>query len=59
MKSSTDDEVKGKYHKAKGEVKETVGELTGDRDLEAEGSAEKTEGKIKEKKGQVKKVFGK
>lgn len=59
MKSSTEDKVEGKYHKAKGEIKETVGELTGDRDLEAEGSAEKTEGKIKEKKGQIKKVFDK
>jgi uncharacterized protein YjbJ (UPF0337 family) len=59
MKSSTSDEVEGKYHKAKGKIKETSGELIGDRDLEAEGSAEKTEGEIQEKKGQIKKVFGK
>ncbi|PAV11221.1 CsbD family protein [Methanosarcina spelaei] len=59
MKSSISDEVEGKYHKAKGKVKETSGKLTGDRDLEAEGSAEKTEGEIQEKKGQIKKVFGK
>jgi uncharacterized protein YjbJ (UPF0337 family) len=59
MKSSTKDEAEGKYHRAKGEIKETAGELTGDRDLEAEGEAEKTEGKIQEKKGQIKKVFEK
>lgn len=59
MKSSTDDKVEGKYHKAKGEVKETVGELTGDRDLESEGEAEKAEGKVQEKVGQIKKVFDK
>lgn len=59
MKSSTEDKVEGKYHRAKGEIKDTVGELTGDRDLEEEGEAEKTEGKIQEKKGQIKKVFDK
>jgi uncharacterized protein YjbJ (UPF0337 family) len=59
MKSSTDDKVEGKYHRAKGEIKETVGELTGDRDLEAEGEAEKREGKTQEKVGQIKKVFDK
>lgn len=59
MKSSTEDETKGKYHKVKGEVKETLGQLTDDTDLEAEGKAERTEGKVKEKKGQIKKVLGK
>ena len=59
MKSSTEDEAKGKYHRVKGEVKETLGQLTDDTDLEAEGKDEKTEGKIKEKKGQIKKVLDK
>jgi uncharacterized protein YjbJ (UPF0337 family) len=59
MKSSTEDKVEGKYHRAKGEIKETVGELTDDRDLEAKGEAEKIEGKAQEKKGQIKKVFDK
>ena len=59
MKASTDDKVEGKYHRAKGKVKEEVGELTGERDMEAEGEAEQTEGKMQEKKGQVKKVFEK
>lgn len=59
MKSSTDDKVEGKYHKAKGEVKETVGEITSDRNLEAEGEAEKREGKAQEKVGQIKKIFDK
>jgi uncharacterized protein YjbJ (UPF0337 family) len=59
MKSSTDDKVEGKYHKAKGDIKEKVGELTGDRDLESEGEVEKAEGKVQEKVGQIKKVFDK
>lgn len=59
MKSSTEDEAEGKYHKAKGSVKEKVGELTGDRSTEAKGEAEQAEGKVQEKVGQIKKVFDK
>ncbi|MDR7667275.1 CsbD family protein [Methanosarcina sp. Z-7115] len=59
MKSSTEDQVEGKLHKAKGEIKETAGKLIKDPDLETEGRVEQTEGKIQEKKGQIKKVFDK
>jgi uncharacterized protein YjbJ (UPF0337 family) len=59
MKTSTEDQVEGKLRKAKGEIKETVGDLSNNPDLEAEGSVEKTEGKAQEKRGQVKKVFEK
>jgi uncharacterized protein YjbJ (UPF0337 family) len=51
--------VEGKFHKAKGEIKETLGELSNNPDLEAEGIIEKTEGKAQEKVGQIKKVVGK
>ena len=37
MKSSTQDQVEGKVHAAKGQVKETVGELINNPNLEAEG----------------------
>jgi uncharacterized protein YjbJ (UPF0337 family) len=58
MKPSTKDEVAGKIHEVKGAVKEKVGKLTNDPDLEAEGIVEKVAGKIQHKIGQVKKVLG-
>ncbi|WP_321417884.1 CsbD family protein [uncultured Methanomethylovorans sp.] len=59
MKTSTTDKVEGTIHKMKGEVKETVGQITNDPYLEAEGTIEKAEGKTQEKVGQIKKVLGK
>ena len=59
MKSGARDEAEGKWHKVKGKVKEIVGELSDDPNLEAEGTNEKISGKVQEKIGQVKKVVGK
>ena len=59
MKSSTWDQVEGNIHEAKGQVKETVGELINDPYIEVEGNVEKKEGKVQEKVGQIKKVMGK
>ena len=59
MKSSTQDQAEGKFHKVKGKIKEIAGELTDDPKLEAEGTNEKIAGKVQEKIGQVKKVLGK
>ena len=59
MKPGIQDEVEGKLHKLKGKVKEKVGEVTNDADLEDEGQAEEISGKVQEKVGQVKKVLGK
>ena len=42
----------------KGKVKEVVGKLSDDPNLEAEGTGEKIAGKVQEKVGQVKKVLG-
>jgi uncharacterized protein YjbJ (UPF0337 family) len=58
MKPSTKDEVAGKIHEVKGAVKEKVGKLTNNPDLEAEGTVEKVVGKVQKKIGQVKKAFG-
>jgi len=58
MKSSTKDQAEGKFHKVKGKLKEIVGELTDNPELEAEGTAETIAGKVQEKVGQVKKVLG-
>jgi uncharacterized protein YjbJ (UPF0337 family) len=59
MKSSTQDQAEGMFHKVKGKVKEAAGELSDNPKLEAEGIDEKIAGKVQEKVGQVKKVFGK
>lgn len=48
------DEVKGKFEKAKGYVKDKAGELTGNERLEAEGEAERAEGQAQETWGKFK-----
>jgi uncharacterized protein YjbJ (UPF0337 family) len=60
MKSGTQDQAEGKFHKVKGKIKEVAGKLGSDSELEAEGKGEKIAGKVQEEKiGQVKKVLGK
>lgn len=59
MKPSTENEIAGKVHEEKGKIKEKVGQLTNDPDLEAEGIGEKIGGVVQKKIGQVKKVLGK
>jgi uncharacterized protein YjbJ (UPF0337 family) len=58
MKSSTQDKSEGKWHKRKGKIKQVTGKGVGNRDLEADGKAEKTDGKVQEKAGQIKDVVG-
>ena len=58
MKPSTEKEIDGKVHEVKGAIKEKVGQLTNDPDLEDEGTAEKIGGKVQKKIGQVQKVLG-
>jgi uncharacterized protein YjbJ (UPF0337 family) len=43
----------------KGAVKEKLGKLTSDPDMEAEGKVEKVVGAVQKKIGQVKRVLGK
>ncbi len=59
MKSSTQDNAEGKWHKMKGKIKQVVGKAVGNRDLEAEGKAENVDGKVQEKIGEIKDVVGK
>lgn len=42
------DELEGKAEKAKGYVKEKTGEITGNKDLEAEGAAERAADEVLE-----------
>jgi uncharacterized protein YjbJ (UPF0337 family) len=58
MKPGTKDEVAGKIHEVKGALKEKVGKLTNNPDLEAEGTIERVAGKVQKKIGQVKRVLG-
>jgi uncharacterized protein YjbJ (UPF0337 family) len=59
VKPSTENEIAGKVHEVKGTIKEKVGKLTNDPDLEGEGIGEKIAGKVRKKIGRVEKVFGK
>ena len=59
MKSITKDNAEGKMHKVKGKIKETLGKMVGNPDLEAEGKVEKFEGQVQEKLGQIKKILDK
>ena len=46
--------VEGGLKKATGAVKEKAGQMTGDRDLEAEGKADRAEGKVRDAVGHAK-----
>jgi len=48
------DRVKGSVKQAAGAIKETVGKITGDVKLQADGEADKTSGKIQNAIGGVK-----
>ena len=58
MKPSTEDNVKGKVQAVKGALKERVGHLSGDPDLENEGTADKVVGKARQVLGKVEKAAG-
>jgi uncharacterized protein YjbJ (UPF0337 family) len=52
------DEIKGKKDQVKGTVKDKVGEFTNDRDLEAEGEAERAGGNVREGFGKARRKVG-
>jgi uncharacterized protein YjbJ (UPF0337 family) len=58
MKPSTENEIAGQVHEVKGKIKEKIGKVTNDADLEDEGTAEKVDGKIQKKVGQLEKIVG-
>ncbi len=59
MKTSTRDAIKGTFHEVKGTIKEQVGKATNDRDLKAEGTAEKNAGKVQQQIGHAKETVTK
>jgi uncharacterized protein YjbJ (UPF0337 family) len=48
------DRVEGAAKQLKGNIKETVGKVTGDRKTQAEGAADKAEGKVQNTVGGIK-----
>jgi uncharacterized protein YjbJ (UPF0337 family) len=58
MKPSTDDKTTGKIHEVKGTIKEKIGQVTGNEEMEADGEAEKNAGKVQNWIGKVEKLVG-
>lgn len=52
------DEIEGKFDQAKGTVKETVGRVVNDQDLENEGRGDRAEGKVQEGFGTARRKIG-
>ena len=59
MKRSTKDKAKGTFHEVKGSAKRKAGRVARNRQLEAEGVAEKIGGKVQKKIGIVERASGK
>ncbi|PIU30760.1 MAG: CsbD family protein [Syntrophobacteraceae bacterium CG07_land_8_20_14_0_80_61_8] len=57
MKSSTKDKIVGEKDEIKGKVKEGLGKLTGNRDLEQEGKADQVKGAVQKKVGEIKQLL--
>ena len=56
---ATEDKAAHKATEVKGDVKETLGKATGDRELEAEGQGDQVKGNLKQAGDKVKDAFKK
>jgi len=52
------EEVKGKYEAAKGVVKEKVGQVIADKEMEHRGAAERDAGDVRSQVGKIKRKLG-
>jgi uncharacterized protein YjbJ (UPF0337 family) len=59
VKPSTENEITGKVHEVKGTIKEKVGQLTNNPDLEGEGIVENITGRVQKNIGRVEKAVEK
>ena len=59
MKTSTKDKIKGSFHEVKGSIKREIGKATNDRNMKAEGTAEKKAGKVQQQIGHAKETVAK
>lgn len=51
-------EVKGKYEATKGAVKEAVGQVIDDKEMERRGAAERDAGDVRQQVGKIKRKVG-
>jgi uncharacterized protein YjbJ (UPF0337 family) len=58
MKPSTIDTTQGNIHLVKGKIKETVGKITNDPEVEVSGEAEKNVGKVQKWVGRAEEAIG-
>jgi uncharacterized protein YjbJ (UPF0337 family) len=58
LKPSTEDRTEGKLHEVNGNIKEEVGKVTNDPDLENAGNAEKKAGEAQKWIGRSEKAVG-
>jgi uncharacterized protein YjbJ (UPF0337 family) len=58
MSDSMKDKVEGAVHDAKGTLKEKIGQVTNNPDMEDKGTAEKIGDKVQKKVGDVEKDVG-
>ena len=56
---SNDDKTENKTEELKGKAKETVGEVTGDEELEAQGKGDQVKSNLKQAGEKIKDAFGK
>jgi uncharacterized protein YjbJ (UPF0337 family) len=59
MKPSTKDQIEGKFHELKGDVKKKAGQVTNNPKLETKGQTERLAGKVQKKVGQIEEVLEK
>ena len=57
--TSTHDKVEGSVHELKGGLKEKIGRMTNNPNLEDEGAGERVGGTVEKKIGQIKQIFEK
>jgi uncharacterized protein YjbJ (UPF0337 family) len=55
---SNKDKAEGVVHEVKGTIKEKVGQVTNNPELEGEGTGEKVGGKVQKKIGDIEKAVG-
>ncbi len=53
MKSNTENSAEGKIHQVRGKIKETIGKIFDNQELEIKGKVENAKGKIQEKIGEI------
>ncbi len=59
LKSNTKNSAEGRIHQVRGKIKETIGKVVNNHELEIKGKVENAKGKIQEKVGEIEKIIKK